>query len=170
MEARALVRGICGLARHVGAPGLVPAAAPALDRQQVLLVVQADDAGERLLARLLVPAPLPVRTLAVAVAVVHGTAPGALLQRTHHLLGAAVGAVGEALEVSGLTGELPACPIHSHGPALTVSDVAAVDAAALAVEVFAAEARELDAAALAQVLPTRLLRRFPGTRSCHCCV
>ena len=62
VAARALVRGVRGLARHVGAPGLVPAAAPALDRHWVLLVVQSDDACQRLLARLLVPTPLPVLT------------------------------------------------------------------------------------------------------------
>ena len=77
-------------------------------------------------------------------------------------------AASEALEVGRLAGQLPARAVHHYGPATPVSEVAAADAAALAVEVLAAKARELDAAALAQVLRTRLLRRFPGTHSRHC--
>ena len=72
MVAQALKRGVCGFARHVGAPGLVPAAAPTLDRQRVSVVVQADNACQQLLARLLVPAPLPVLALAGTITVVHG--------------------------------------------------------------------------------------------------
>ena len=96
----------------------------------------------------------------------HGKTPGALLQRVQTFLRAALAAASEFLEVGRLAGQLPARPVHHHGPASPVSEVAAADAAALAVEVL--EARELDAAALAQVLLTRLLCRFSGTRSRHC--
>ena len=131
-------------------------------------VVQADDAGQPLLARLLVPAPLPVLALAGTITVVHGKAPGALIQRIQTFLRTALAAASEFLEVGRLAGQLPARPVHHHGPASPVSEVAAADVAALAVEVLAAEARELDAAALAQVLLIGVLRRFPGTRSRHC--
>ena len=148
--ARALVLGIRGLARHMGATRRRPgthtrtgwAAGIASSSKQI---VHANCS----LHSSLVPAPLPVRALAGAIAVVHGTALGALLQRVQHLLRAAVAAASEVPEVGGLAGQLPARPIHNHGPASTVGEVAAADAAALAVEVLAAEARELDAAAFA---------------------
>ena len=77
--ARALVLGIRDLARHVGAPRLFPAPAPALDGQRRAVVVQADAARHRLLARLLVPAPLPVLDLACFAAVERLLAAPALL-------------------------------------------------------------------------------------------
>ena len=66
-------------ARHVRAPRFFPAPASALDGQRRDVVVQADAAGHRLLARLLVPAPLPVLDLACFAAVERLLAAPALL-------------------------------------------------------------------------------------------
>ena len=130
--AQALVRGVHSRAGHVGA------ATPALDGQRVRVVVQADRACELLPAQLIVPTPRPVRVLAVTAAAVHGTALAVLLQRVQYLLHAAVTAGSEDPEVVGLAGQLPARPIHTHGPASTVGEKAAADATTLAGEVFAA--------------------------------
>ena len=66
------------------------------------------------------PASSARRVLAVAIAVVHGTAPGALLQCAHNPFSAAAGAAGEALEVGGLAGQLLARTIDSHRPVRSV--------------------------------------------------
>jgi hypothetical protein len=64
VQARSLVLGIRNLARHLRAPRLFPVSAAALNGQRRAVVVQADAARHRCLARQCVPAPLPVLDLA----------------------------------------------------------------------------------------------------------